>query len=73
MGSCYRNWRSIYYSYEWQTYNLDGLTTSEAQREAMIAASIALYKGEESPVSQEQPSTIKQVKRTSLTKQGRIN
>jgi formylmethanofuran dehydrogenase subunit E-like metal-binding protein len=36
-------------SYKWPTYNLAGLTTSEAQREAMISAFVSLYKGESSP------------------------
>lgn len=36
-------------SFKWPTYNLDGLVTSEAQREAMISAFISLYKGESSP------------------------
>lgn len=36
-------------SFKWPTYNLAGLTTSEAQREAMISAFVALYKGQNSP------------------------
>ena len=35
-------------SFKWPTYNLNGLTTQEAQREAMISAFVSLYKGEPS-------------------------
>ncbi|MCZ3367151.1 MULTISPECIES: FmdE family protein [Methanobacterium] len=45
-------------SFKWPTYNLDGLTTSEAQREAMISAFISMYKGESSPYIKEPLSLV---------------
>ena len=36
-------------SFKWPTYDLTGLTTDEAKREAQIAAFIAMYNGESSP------------------------
>jgi len=36
-------------SFKWPTYDLSGLTTSEAQREAMISGFVSLYKGQTSP------------------------
>jgi len=45
-------------SFKWPTYNLDGLTTSEAQREAMISAFISMYKGESSPYVKEPLSLV---------------
>ncbi len=45
-------------SFKWPTYNLDGLTTSEAQREAMISAFVSLYKGESSQYVNEPLSIV---------------
>ncbi|MGF7117304.1 FmdE family protein [Methanobacterium oryzae] len=45
-------------SFKWPTYNLDGLVTNEAQREAMISAFISLYKGESSPYISEPLSIV---------------
>ncbi|MDP2836100.1 MAG: FmdE family protein [Methanobacteriaceae archaeon] len=36
-------------SFKWPTFDLTGLTTNEAKREAQIAAFIAMYNGESSP------------------------
>lgn len=45
-------------SFKWPTYNLDGLTTNEAQREAMISAFISMYKKESSPYVKEPLSLV---------------
>jgi formylmethanofuran dehydrogenase subunit E-like metal-binding protein len=45
-------------SFKWPTYKLDGLVTSEAQREAMISAFVSLYKGESSPFVSEPLSIV---------------
>lgn len=45
-------------NFKWPTYNLKGLTTSEAQREAMIAGFVSLYKGETSPFINEPMSLL---------------
>ncbi len=42
-------WKVTVISFKWPTYNLEGLTTREAQREAMISAFIDLYNGKSSP------------------------
>ena len=45
-------------SFKWPTYNLDGLVTPEAQREAMISAFVSLYKGESSQFINEPLSIV---------------
>jgi len=41
--------KAVIINFKWATLNLAGLTTSDAQREAMISAYVSMYKGEASP------------------------
>ena len=41
--------KAVIINFKWATLNLTGLTTSDAQREAMISAYVSMYKGEPSP------------------------